>query len=318
MNKDYQNTKKLLNIVKGEIQDRVSSDLEQAAVNNRILYTLATNDNDLLAQGDIWLTKLSDTLIFCNEVLKDFSFLVTRTFKYIPYVTFDVDVYIPKSEFKKVIKVFKDNGCNVGSHDNSLGGRIPGSQINIFKKGLLTIDLHNDFTWQKRKFLDLDFVSLNYREENIAGVNVRIPSPEVELILCVADITHERFNITLLDLIWLRGLSKEIKKWDLVNKQIKIFKWERTFNVVAKIINGMSVDLYGESFIRGVKSLENKYSLPYFLPLQLCWLSYLENVLANKKFPFISFAYMHYCKFRYYLSGKKKMPYYDNWYQKIK
>jgi hypothetical protein len=320
MSDRYTNTDMLVDIlIRGRAINRITPGMEQIAENNRVLLTLGQKANNLeiIEEGNVWLEKLKKTLIFCNQVLGDeFNWLVTRTFKYSPYVTFDVDVFIPENEFRKAVDKLKKNGCQIKSHDNSLGGRFSGAQVNVIKDGLLTIDLHNDFTWQKRKFLDPKFVIVNSRFQIITGVKVKIPSPEVEFILCMADITHERFNVTLLDLIWIHGLSKEIKKWEDIFQQIKLYKWNRVFTYTAAKINIMLESIYNKQLIPiNVSSSKFEYNLPYFLPLKLCWLSYIENFLSSGRFPAVSFAYMHYCKIRYYISGQKQMPYYDKWYK---
>jgi hypothetical protein len=142
---------------------------------------------------------------------------------------------------------------------------------------------------------------------------VQTPSPEVEMLLCIADITHERFSITLLDLIWLEGLSKEITNWDLVFTQARKYKWKRSFNVASKIINAMSMEIYKKPIVPNVGLKEAKYSLPYFLPLHYSYLTYLDTVRFTNTIPVTSFAYMHYNRIKYIVSGKKDMPYYSSW-----
>lgn len=311
---DHRKTKELINIILNQKAINGTDSLIQLAENNRVLLTLAkrVGNKKILNLGNFWIKKLNSTLIFCKKVLgRDINWLVTRTFKYIPYVTFDVDIYIPQDEFKKAIEKFENSGCGIKSHDNSLGGRIPGAQVNVFKEGLLTIDLHKNFTWQKREFIDTSLLFQKKRSKYIAGLKVDIPSPEVELLLCLSDIGHERFNITLLDLIWLKGLSIEIKDWQIIFQQPQKYGWNRVFKHLSRMINGMAIDIYGKEIIPRVGNKKGEYELPYFLPLYVCWLSFIENILHRKNFPIIPFLYMHYCRARYYLSGKKKMPFYE-------
>ena len=281
-----------------------------AAEQNRVLFAFSKHSSLV----DI-SKKLEDTLFFIEEVLKNVPHLTTRTYKYIHYVTFDVDLFVNDKDYSKVIKLFKAVGCQIVSHDSSFGGRLPNMQKNVLKNGLLTIDLHRDFTWQKRRFLDVNLMFKNTRKRKIAGVIVEIPSPEVEFLLCMADIGHERFNFTQLDLIWLKGLSKEIKDWNLIINSVEKYGWFRTFSYLCKLINGSSCQVYKEEIIPGFGQLKGQLNLPYFLPLRICWLSYLENLIHNKRFSVTSLAYMHYMKLRYYLSGKKRMPYYNSWYK---
>lgn len=286
------------------------------ASKNRVLLQFAEKcqNKAIVEVGNKWRKSLKETLIFIKDVLRDDAhFLITRTYKYIPYVTFDVDLYIRKENFSKVIEKFQESGCIAKSHDHSLGGRIPKTQVNIIKFPYLTIDLHNDFTWEKMKYLDSDLLLLNIRNQKIEGIDVPIPSAEVEFLLCMADISHERFSITLLDLIWIMGLSKEIKDWEMIFAQAKKYGWNGTFLDTARIINGMMLSMVGKEIIPAVGCKSGNYNLPYFLPLSISYRSYLENFIKNGRFPITSFTYMHYSLIRYYLSGKKKMPFYDDW-----
>lgn len=317
-------TCEIIDLVINHKKKLINKDFIEVADNNRILLTVGEINNDHIsldieAQGNEWLQKLTNTLTFLNQVLgKNVDYLVVRTFKYIPYVTFDVDVFIPNKDFERAIILFKENGCKVESHDNSLGGRIPRAQVNVRKQDLLTIDLHQDFTWQKRQFLNPNIMFQDAQIKEINGISVKIPSSEVELLLCMADITHERFNITLLDLIWLHGLSGQIKHWDLIFKQVRQYGWFNTFYYTGKIINAMTHSIYNKEVIPEIGKSDGNYSLPYLLPVWICWLSYLENFKSTKKIPTTSLAYMHFNKFRYYLSNKTKMPYYDHWYKEKK
>jgi len=312
-------TKIFLDYYFGSEKTKVSQNIIDGAQKNRVLYDFSKKYeleeiNDL---GEEWILKLSNTLKIINKTLdKKLFYLVTRTYKYVEYITFDVDLYVKSSDFEKTIEIFKKNDFKSFSHDNSLGGRIINYQKNLIKDNLLTIDLHKNFTWQKRFFFDIELIHQNIRIREIAGVKVAIPSAEIEFMLCMADISHERFNITLLDIIWLMNLSKEITGWNGMYSQAKKHGWEKTYIHLSKIINAFTEEVYGKKIIPGMESVKSNYSLPYFLPLRLCYKSYWENFIHTKNFPLTSFAYMHYCKIRYYLSNKKKMPYYDNWYNK--
>lgn len=289
-------------------------DLITWAENNRVLYPLAVLSPDMKrieSVGKEWIIKLKKTLKEIKNVLNQDEYLVTRTYKYIEYVTFDVDLFV--NNFSEVVKKFKEQGFIIESHDSSLGGRIPGMQVNIKKEGLLTIDLHQDFTWQKRKFLDSQLVMECPIKRNIAGQSVFTPQPEIELLLCIADISHERFNITLLDLIWLEGLSREIKNWEFIFSQADQYKWLNIFTKMASIINQMSLDIYGKILIPGIASKNGSYTLPYFLNLFTCWEIYLNTLLGAFGFPITSLIYMHYNQFKYLLTNQ--MPYYSPWHK---
>ena len=95
----------------------------------------------------------------------------------------DLDVLVKKNQFQKVIKLLKEVGYRTYSHDKALGGRIKGYQVNLVKKGRVTIDLHQDFTWRRTKYLDNDLVWDNLVHKNIAGVKVYVPTELVDAFL---------------------------------------------------------------------------------------------------------------------------------------
>ena len=165
--------------VLGGGQDLAKGKLLRKALNNRVLYQLALEDDlvEIRISGDTWVKKLKDTLLLVREVLGNTPYLVVRTYKYIPYVTFDVDLFLDGENFEMVIGKFVEVGCSESSHDSSLGGRLKGQQRNIKKEGLLTIDLHRNFTWQKRQFLDTELLFKNCRKRKVAGVYILISSP---------------------------------------------------------------------------------------------------------------------------------------------
>src|SRR3989344_1779776 len=285
------------------------------AENNRVLYSLGQDPSmkSIRFQGREWIKKLGSTLAEIKITLGAKEYLVTRTYKYIDYVTFDVDLFVGNQHFNRVVDKFEARGFSIESHDNSLGGRLPGMQVNIKKAGLLTIDLHQDFTWQKRQFLEPKSVMRNPKERKIAGISVLTPSPEVELLLCIADIAHERFSITLLDLIWLKGLSKEIRDWNFVFNQAKKYKWLNVFKKVSSIVNQIALDIYGQTIVGNVSPKKGFYQLPYFLSLPTCWMIYINTLLGYSHFPVVSFLYMHYNQFKYLI--KNQMPYYSPWFK---
>lgn len=309
-----QKTKKLIYII---INHKSLHNVQQyvdLAEESRVLYSLAEIGklDSVKRVGDKWLNRLCDTLLVLEEILPKEDYLVVRTYKYIDYVTVDVDVFVPKEKFVDAMHKFKVAGFSVESHDSSYGGRLPGQQVNIRKAEYLTIDLHQDFTWQKRQYLDMGLMFGKSRNKNIAGVGCNIPSAEIEFLLCMADITHERFNITLLDLIWIEGLSSEIKNWNLVFDQIKKYKWWGSFVTTAEVINRLGNDIYFKQLIPNIANKEGVYSFPVFISLFSVFQTYLETFAYTRRFPVTSFLYMIFSRLRYFFF--RKMPYYSPWY----
>lgn len=319
---EEKNLKEALAIIFKEEQGELSMEQAVRASNNRVLYVTALSSRGILArqiteEGEKWLEKLRRTLLFIEQILeKEVRYLIVKTYKFFPYITYDVDVYVDKNTFQKTITLFVNNGATATPHDGSLGGRIEGAQINIHKPNLLQIDLHCDFTWQKRKYLDLSLLN-NSVKRTVAGVEVQTPIPEVEILLCFAETSHEKFFITLADLILVKNLSKEVKSWNIIYDQVRNFGWYVTFSKIAQVFNGYTEVIFGHQLVPTIKAAKIKeHNLPYLLPIFNCWYSYLQNLLTQKKFPLVSFMYFHYTRLMHLLDGQ--MPYYSHWSRLLK
>lgn len=307
-----------LKLLKDDGQLTLTHEIAVIASNNRLLFFVATHTKGKLAdqitsEGRSWISKLEKTLNFIAEVLdNELPYLIVRTFKFLPFVTYDVDVFVPPDFFDAAVDRFKRHGADIESHDNALGGRLPRRQVNVLMNNLLTIDLHQNFTWQKRLFLNVDQIEYLKVPRIIGNVKVNTPRPEVEFILCVSDISHERFFVTLADLFFIKNLAEEIEDWEYVFREVQALKWLKTFLHVSEILNGLALSVFKKSLIpkTGYKNLGNP-SWPYFFPLSICWLSFYENLTSNRSTPLLPFLYFHYGRLKHYLTGS--IPYYHHW-----
>lgn len=309
------------------------------ASHNRILYFLITklclNPADhakrklksaIIEKTDLELRKLQNTLRFCRKVLcgSKINFLVVRTDKFIPYITYDVDLYVEKSYFKAVQEVFIKNGCTVFSHDHSLGGRKPNCQINIRREDLLQIDLHKNFTWMKTYHIDPTVLKKGVTSKKIAGVECPVPCAEVEFILNLSSVIYEKFYITLLDFYCLRQALLSAHDLSIIKKQVDQFCWKKSFFYVVMFLAGINKIVFpdGENpflrfedlFDRKFKANINIKTLPYFFPIYRVLGIFGEKLIKKMNFSFVALAYYFFTRARYYLTLKERIPYYDHWY----
>lgn len=287
------------NLLKEQIPEK--NFLKQAS-NNRVLYYYLKNINKkgakkILRNGEKRINKLKKTLVFINKIFKKnkLKFLVVKTYKFISYVTFDVDLLVKPKDFEKTKQVLRKNGCKIEKHP----GKQTFKQANCRKKGFLNIDLHTGFSWQGVTYLDDKLLWKNPQKVRMQGVLTNIPNATVEFLLNAAHVLSERRFITILDyLFFVQSLKKTNLK--LMLSQTKKHYWDTSFKRLLRIIKQLS---YNSKF-------------PYFLPTSFVINIFWERFRKTGYFPKFDFAYYFFTMLRYYLSGKKRMPFYRDWYKK--
>lgn len=210
------------------------------------------------------MTELKNTLVELKKISKlhNFNFMITRFDKRSKHVS-DLDVLVKKTDFKKVVEGFVKNGYKTQSHDHALGGRFPGYQINLIKEERTKIDLHKDFTWRAKRYLDLD--------------TVWSKTKLVDEFLVFISIIFEKTYIDLEDYKYIWSQKNLIfNKLDF-KRQSEKYGWRKTFN------------MFKEWEPKSLKT-------PIFLPVYLVAVSYLE------KFNFKSFLYYLFFRSRYFFT----------------
>ena len=86
--------------------------------------------------------------------LKGIDFLLTR-FNPETKTPDDLDILVNPHNFEKCIETLISRNYRASSHDHALGGRIAGMQANLVKPGRIKIDLHQDFTWRQKQYVDI-------------------------------------------------------------------------------------------------------------------------------------------------------------------
>jgi len=339
------NDKKLIEIIQTvlygkKIDDLPSGDtiwdtLLEAASRNRVLYYFASQVESnyrsclssvirkkiemIISEGNIWQERLKNTLLFIKDNFSKYNilYLIVKTKRNIPYVTYDVDVLIREEDFLKVKEILNAEG-QFTKHP----GKQSKNQINFFGNDLLTIDIHKDFTWQGFRYLEKDIVWKKYTNTIIASIEVPIPTSPIEFILYVAHLVYERRYITLLDLNNLVDLSNVISDYSTILEQTEQFGWKNSFLNLISILNSLSYHIY--PYFRKVLPLsteelkisEKGFEMPYFIPSLHVLSSFKEKIVFERKIPYWDIAYYIYTTFRYHISGKKRFPYYIDWLKK--
>jgi len=314
------------------------------ASQNRVLYAFAKNlmkdgrihriprlrENlsTIISRGEMWLAKLGDTLKFLDSVLPNegIRYLIVKTHKTIPYVTYDLDILVTPSTYLRTIEAIEKYG-RLEKHP----GKQWRKQRNFFAPGLLRVDVHKGFSWLGCDYLDVDLPWRNTRKVTIAGVSCEIPGPEAELLLDMAHILFERRYITLLDLICMRETYQESLDWAALLKQPLKYGWSKSFYKLTSIVNELNSKLYPakqdalmiDYGVLGTPKIPSshymgKVDMPYMIPLPVVIGSLRERTSWEGKLPKWDLAYYFLTTFKYYASGRKLLPYYIEWAPRLK
>jgi len=281
--------------------------------NNRVLYVFSKNlvrYDHLLKQsqredlekiidsGQENINFLKKTLLFVKEILEknNIDYVIFRTNKFLPFVTFDIDLLVKSETYHKTIEIFKHNGFRTVSHNKSLGGRLFDNQINLVSKKYLKIDLHKRCTWIKSFYLDEYKIFDDINFTKIEGIKVPTPNIEHEYIFNLCHALFERFYLTYLDYYCLKELSSRKKfNKEVIIKTAKKFNWLHAYNI----------------FINETEKIDN---FPHFFGEKNI-LRYLFFKFRSENYiDFIAFLYHYYSRIKYILNGKQKTPYYSHWF----
>ena len=219
------------------------------------------------------MTKIVQQTLFD---LREINYLLTR---FNPGVTKpdDFDILIHPKDFKKSIELLKTKGYQCSSHDQALGGRIAGMQINLTKTERIKIDLHQDFTWRKKRYLDVEKIWLNSTQNRVAST--------WDAFIIMVNVIFEKTYFMSRDFELFILQWREINKSQEFMQQAIQYKWDATFT----------------NFIKWMENQQPKPKFPLFLPIHLVLNSYLE------KFDLVSLAYYLFFRIRYLVN--RTLPY---------
>ena len=318
-------------------------DLLEQAAQNRLLYatshailrldplpvSLRPALQRVVDSGEAWQARLKATLQFVVGTFQNHGIaaLIVRTAQAVPYVTFDVDVLVRPSDFQKAVAVLQEQGATITSHDTSLGGRRRGAQVNVRKNGLLTIDLHQDFTWQHRSYMDEEYVWKAPSISEIQGVMVPTPRPEAALLIALAHLACESFYLTLNDLLQLRPFLARIEDPASMATQVARHGWTQGYGRIVRLWDTLSRSVlpWSESTLPAHRlqmppsAVESNASCPAWLPWGDVTAVFLEPLWHRRAIDVTALAYAGYCRIRQCVPrsnqrGARRWPYYDNWF----
>ncbi len=189
----------------------------------------------------------------------------------------DLDILVHPEDFERFILKHQKIGYKRLSHDHALGGRIAGMQVNLVKPGKIKIDLHQDFTWRRTQYVDLNKLWENSQKNRLDST--------WDAFLIMINVIFEKTYFMPDEFELLISQWQKINKSPEFSQQAIKYGWNNTF------IN----------FKNWMEKYQQKTKFPLFLPIRLVLSSYLD------KFDFVSLAYYLFFRIRYEVNNK--LPY---------
>ncbi len=211
-----------------------------------------------------------------RDDLKGFPYLLTRFNKQVN-IPDDLDILVQSKDFDSIVTKLVKIGYQPTSHDQALGGRIPGAQINLTKPGRIKIDLHKDFTWRQKQYIDIQKIWENSRLSSV--------DPTWDAFLVMINVIFEKTYFTSedFDIFFPRWFG--IKNSLEFSNQASQYLWKNTFNL----------------FKIWMEHQPKNPKFPLFLPVRLVLFSYFE------KFNLVSLVYYLFFRTRFIVNGQ--LPY---------
>lgn len=181
---------------------------------------------DFIKKGDDHYACMNRSLNELNALLGCDNFMVFKTYYYYRRLTADVDILVRdlESALQKL--------CKYGWTP----GQIQQGTVDLRKGGYLTIGLHQIISWDTPPLFDHALLWQNLRERNLAGVNVIIPSPEVDILSILAHIPFEKLYMDWGEMCYLYRTANEADL-DMVFYQASRHHWGLTLQKLLTIFN---------------------------------------------------------------------------------
>lgn len=238
------------------------------------------------------MNRLKGTLTDLQVLEKEnIQYVLTRFWRGSKIKPDDLDILVKHKDFPTVIKMLIDKGYKSLSHDQALGGRIMGMQRNLVKDSRIKIDLHQDFTWKKSHYFDLDLIWDNLEKNKVNGISCLMPSIGVDVFVIIINIIFEKTYITKNDFSHINKSFPRVFETTTFDEQAKKYGWLNTYRL----------------FKKWYKKNGRHKKFPIFLPVSIVIFSYLEKIFRDKRIDLISFLYYIFFRTRFIIN--KTLPY---------
>lgn len=225
------------------------------------------------------------------------NYLIVKTDRKIDHVLSDIDILIDEEGFSKARELLEEMAI-----DKNILEREGGWHFRL--ENQVQLDIHRTGEdWYSDDFIEVADIWKNLEQREFLGDVYPFPSAQMEWILNALNIIYEKWSITYLDLLFFQK-SRNINRTE-VNKIAKDYGW----NVGLRIFNNY------------LNKLENSKDNTVILPRMFSAIDFLKIFIArlfspykNYRISLFYFFYFVYCKIRFILRGKSRIPFYGSWF----
>lgn len=247
-------------------------------------------------EEDILKAKLTVEFMHSLFVNEGIDFLIIKTYKGLPYKTFDIDFLIREEHYIPAINVLKNRGAieTDGRYLDMLTKLrlgLPGYQV----KGLLKMDLYEGLLWWLPT-IDEEFMWKKTRLMDVYGVKCPVPSREADLLSLVSSSLFTDRRFTLLDFLYIKSLLRNKLDYPALLEETKKYGWTSEFLKVLSLIQATKHIIYCNN------NLPKTIKFPFVLPWGILNTA-LPKVITNKtlknppSFPFTLANVLFHCFF---------------------
>lgn len=260
--------------------------------------------NKILKVGRDNLFKQTRTIKSIVRILSrnQIPFLISRTKRTLPYITYDIDIIVPEKFMDLAVEVFSRHEYVIKRH-GTINGIREGWQKTAQKKDELLIDIHKNVSWLGGVYLSESDIWANFNKGKINNVICPIPDNDIEFLLVAANILFEKFHLTLLDYLYLSHLFTRINH-DRVIEISKRYEWNEELEL---LIHDLAESKKQRTYY---KLFKISSTFPLAIPFsRVCWIIW-KRVKSGFGVSFVAVLYITYMYLKMFFKKGSFYPYY--------
>ncbi len=230
------------------------------------------------------------------------DYLIVKTERQIDYVLSDIDILVEKKRFNKAREMVEEIATDTNICDEEARWHFKfedGTQLDIHRIGE---------DWYSDDFFDTTDIWKNVEYREFLGDVYPFPVAQIEWILNTLNIMYEKWSITYLDFLFFQK-SRNINRIE-ANKIAKDHGWDIGLQILNSYLNKLEEQIK-----------QNSKDNTIMLPIMFSNIDFLKIFIArlfspykNYRISLYYFLYFFYCKIRFILRGKSRVPFYGSWF----
>ena len=230
------------------------------------------------------------------------NYLIVKTDRIVDHVLSDIDITIDKESFGKARELLEEMAINKNICEKE-------GRWHFKFENKVQLDIHRTGEdWYSDNFLNTADIWKNVQSREFLGDFYPFPSAQIEWILNALNIIYEKYTITYLDLLFF------LKSKDVNHVEISKIAQDHGWDIGLRIFNK-----YLSKLEKQIK--QNSKDNTIILPKMFSNIDFLKIFIARLFSPYKNcrislyyFLYFIYCKIRFILTRKSRIPFYGSWF----